>query len=155
VPAYPEAADEPAVSTANSSGPPLAVTVIQSAPPGRSVAAYRTWIAETIIPQLERIRGVASIRHIGGRELEVHVDFDPAALAARGLTVQHVARAVRGELRDVSGGDIPMGKRLTACVATVLQDHLDRAPEPSPTRARSTGTKKAKKKARKKAAAKK
>jgi HAE1 family hydrophobic/amphiphilic exporter-1 len=111
VPAYPEAADEPAVSTASSAGPPLAVTVVQSVPPGRQVAEYRTWIAETVVPQLERIRGVASIRMVGGRDLEVHVDFDPAALAARHLTIGQVSRAVRAELRDVSGGDIPLGKR--------------------------------------------
>ena len=108
---YPEAVDQPVISTADAGGPPLAVLVIRAAREGGPVAEYRTWVNEVIQPRLERIRGVAGIRLIGGREQEVHVDIDAIALASRGLTLQQVAGAVRGELRDVSGGDIPLGKR--------------------------------------------
>ncbi len=110
VPDYPETARQPVVSTASSTGPPLAVLVIQR-PDGGAVSQYGTFVDEVIVPRLERIRGVASIRLVAGREQEVHVDFDPTALAARGLTVGQLARAVQGELRDISGGDIPLGKR--------------------------------------------
>src|SRR5690606_18092557 len=48
---------------------------------------------------------------IAGREQEVHIDFDPSQLASRGVTVSHIAQAVRAQLVDVSAGDIPMGKR--------------------------------------------
>lgn len=108
---YPQNAKQPAVSTANSAGPPLAVIIIQSDPPGRDVAEYRTWIDEFIAPRLERIRGVASIRVIGGREQEIQIDFDPKALASRGLTVSAISQSIRAELVDVSAGDIPSGKR--------------------------------------------
>ncbi|GAB4558337.1 MAG: efflux RND transporter permease subunit [Haliangiales bacterium] len=111
VPEYPRTARQPVISTANSSGPPLAVMVVQSVPIGRDVAEYRTWMEEFIVPQIERIRGVASIRLIAGRDTEIHIDFDPTRLAARGLTVSQIAAAVRAELIDVSAGDIPMGKR--------------------------------------------
>lgn len=111
VPDYPAAARQPVVSTSNSSGPPLAVLVIQSDPPGRMVEEYRTFVADNIVPRLERIRGVSGIRLIAGRDEEVHVDFDPVALAARKVTVGQLAAAVRGELRDISGGDLPLGKR--------------------------------------------
>lgn len=107
----PQAARKPVVTTANSTGPPLAVMVIQSDPPGREVAEYRTWVDEIIIPKIERIPGVAGIRLIAGREQEVHIDFNPSELAARGVTVSHIATAVRAEFIDVSAGDIPMGKR--------------------------------------------
>ncbi len=108
---YPASARQPVISTANSAGPPLAVIIVQSNPPGRNVDEYRTWLLEFILPRLERIRGVASIRLIGGRDQEVHVDFDPAKLAARKITVGSLAQSIRAELTDVSAGDIPIGKR--------------------------------------------
>lgn len=111
VPDYPPNVRQPVISTADAGGSPLAVLVIRSNPRGRSVAEFRTWVEDTVLPRYERIPGVASIRHIGGRDHEIHVDFDPQALAARGLTVGDVTRAVQGELRDISGGDMSMGKR--------------------------------------------
>lgn len=110
VPSYPEAADQPVVATANAGGPPLSIIAIRS-PAGTPVEQYRTWVDNEIIPRIERIPGVASIRVRGGRDTEVHVDFDPAELAARNIRVAQVAAAIRGELTDVSGGDVTVGKR--------------------------------------------
>ncbi|MEZ4380931.1 MAG: efflux RND transporter permease subunit [Nannocystaceae bacterium] len=107
---YPDAAREPAISTSNNAGPPLAVVTIRGAD-GRDVDEYRTWLDKRILPRLERIPGVAGIRLIGGRERELHIDFDPRAVAARGLTVSQVSAAIQAELRDVSGGDLTLGKR--------------------------------------------
>lgn len=110
VPRYPETADQPVVATANAGGPPLSIIAIRS-PEGRPVDQYRTWVDNQILPRIERIPGVASIRVRGGRDTEVHVDFDPAELAARSIRVAEVATAIRGELVDVSGGDVTVGKR--------------------------------------------
>ncbi|MBW2404303.1 MAG: efflux RND transporter permease subunit, partial [Deltaproteobacteria bacterium] len=107
VPSYPDSAREPVVQTANSAGPPLAVIAIRHPNKG-SVAAYRTWVENEILPEIDRIPGVAGIFFIGGQDTEVHVLFDARALAARGLSVQGVADRVRGELRDLSGGDITL-----------------------------------------------
>jgi hydrophobic/amphiphilic exporter-1 (mainly G- bacteria), HAE1 family len=126
---YPLTARQPSVTTANSTGPPLAVAVIQSDPPGRKVEEYRTWVEEVLVPQLERIRGVASIRVIGGREQEVQIDFDPRALAARGISLGQLAAAVRTELVDISAGDISIGKRryvVRTQVAPPVPDELER-----------------------------
>lgn len=111
VPSYPQAVRQPVVSTSGDSGPAMAVLIVQSDPPGRSVAEYRTWFDETIVPRIERIPGVGGMRVFGGQQAEVHVDFDPRKLAARALSVGDLSRAVEGELRDVSGGDISVGKR--------------------------------------------
>ena len=54
---------------------------------------------------------MAGIFFIGGQDTEVHVLFDAQALGARGLSVQDVADRVRSELRDLSGGDVTLGKR--------------------------------------------
>jgi HAE1 family hydrophobic/amphiphilic exporter-1 len=110
VPRYPEAADEPAVSTADAAGPPLAVVLLR-AKDGRPVSQYRTWFEEEGLPRLERIRGVATIDYFGGRDTEVHVDFDRTALATRGIPIGALANAVTAELADISGGELTLGKR--------------------------------------------
>jgi HAE1 family hydrophobic/amphiphilic exporter-1 len=107
---YPEGAREPIIETSGDSGPPLSVIAIRH-PKAEPVDGYRTWVETQIVPRLERIPGVASVRLRGGRDTEVHVDFDPVELAARKIPVARLAEAVRGELRDLSGGDIEIGKR--------------------------------------------
>ncbi len=110
VPRYPASAREPVVATANAAGPPLAVIVIQ-ADDGGPVAGWQTWLGENVVPNLDRIPGVAEVRVIGGREEELQIDFDPVALAARGLTARDLARAVTTSLGDASAGDATIGKR--------------------------------------------
>ncbi len=110
VSSYPDSVREPVVETANSAGPPLAVVAIRDPKKG-SVAAYRTWVEDEVLPEIDRIPGVAGIFFIGGQDTEVHVLFDAQALGARGLSVQGVADRVRSELRDLSGGDVTLGKR--------------------------------------------
>lgn len=111
VPRYPENVDQPVITTSNAAGPPLAVIIVRSEFESVSPAPYRTWIDETIIPEIERVPGVASVRVRGGRANEVQVDFDVDALAARNITVSQVANRVSAELADVSAGDFDMGKR--------------------------------------------
>ncbi len=111
VPNYPENVDEPVISTSNSAGPPLAVIIIRSIYPSVSPQPYRTWVDDVVVPEIERIPGVASVRVRGGLRSEVHIDVDVEALAARGITMSQVARSVTGELRDISAGDFDIGKR--------------------------------------------
>jgi HAE1 family hydrophobic/amphiphilic exporter-1 len=110
VPDYPLAARQPVVTTSNNAGPPLAVVTIKSRT-GGAVAQFRTWVEQRILPRLERIHGVSDIRHLGGRDSQVQVDFDMAALAARRITVSQLAARVGAELQDVSGGNLDLGKR--------------------------------------------
>ncbi len=124
VSSYPEAVREPVVETANSAGPPIAVIAIRDPNKG-SVAAYRTWVQDAILPELDRIPGVAGIFFIGGQNTEVHVLFDARALAARGLSVSSVAEKVRAELRDLSGGDVTLGKRRYLVRTTIAPTRPD------------------------------
>ena len=107
---YPEAANEPSVETADDTGPPLAVIAIRT-PDGQPVAAYRTWVAETVLPELQRVPGIGDIRHIGGRDTVFLIEADPRELAGRGLSIPAIAARVRTELRDVSAGDVTLGRR--------------------------------------------
>jgi len=107
---YPDAADDPVVATADSSGPPLAVIGIRSIE-GDPVEAYRTWVENEILPELQRISGIGDVRHLGGRDTVFLIEVDPRELAARGYTLEALANRVRSELRDISAGDIELGRR--------------------------------------------
>jgi len=110
VPSYPDNADQPVVSTGDSAGPPLAVVLLQD-PSGADVGQYRTWADDVILPRLERIDGVARVDFFGGRESQVTVRYDPSELAARRVPFTQLAGAVRASLRDLSGGEVDLGKR--------------------------------------------
>ena len=60
---------------------------------------------------LERVEGVSNSNVLGGREEELQVVIDPEKLAARGLTINDVRQALRGQNEDTSGGDYWEGKR--------------------------------------------
>lgn len=107
---YPEGADRPRVDTASGTGPPIVVAAIRSRR-GESVAAYRTWVAETAVPELQRIDGVGWIFHIGGRDTVLTIDFDPRELAARGIRIASLAERIQGEVLNISAGDIEYGRR--------------------------------------------
>ncbi len=62
-------------------------------------------------PRLERIPGVASVNVFGGQEREMQVVIDPNALAARGITIQEMARVLDRENQNISAGDFDEGKR--------------------------------------------
>ncbi len=110
VPSYPDDADQPIVSTSNGSGPPLAVILIRHKD-GKTIAPYRSWVENDIVPELERVKGIASTRIRGGQVNEIHIVFDTRELAARGLTVPMLARRVQQELTNRSAGDVTLGKR--------------------------------------------
>ena len=63
---------------------------------------------DQVVPQLERVEGVAGVQLFGGSEREVHVLVDLQALAARDITLSDVASALARENRNVRGGKIDM-----------------------------------------------
>jgi HAE1 family hydrophobic/amphiphilic exporter-1 len=123
VPRYPEAAEQPVVSTGGDNGPPLAVVLLR-ADDGSPVAQYRTWFEETVLPELERIPGVAKIDYFGGRDTEIHVTVDVRGVAARGIPISQLVARLRAELGDVSGGDVTLGKRQYVVRTTAAPEQL-------------------------------
>ncbi len=75
------------------------------------VATLFTPVDKEIKPYLERVEGVAQVRVFGGRQREVHVLVDPAALAQRSLAYDQVISALRAENINASAGSVPEGKR--------------------------------------------
>ena len=114
VPSYPDDVEKPVLTTADADSNAFAWFVI--APYGDSpydgdVAQLFDFVDDEIRPEFERVPGVASSNFFGGRAREVQVLVDPAALAARQVTIREVADALAAENSNVSGGDFDEGKR--------------------------------------------
>jgi len=134
---YPETADEPVISTSNSSDRPICWFILHQRPPqpevisaflrdhpkhrtvmeeiGREraidVTTLRRFCEDRLEPLFERVDGISNANVFGGRTEELQVIVDPQRLAARQLTIADVRTALRGVNKDTSGGDIWEGKR--------------------------------------------
>ena len=80
-------------------------------PPKVDLQEVRKVSENFIEPRLERVPGVSEADTYGGQEEELQVIIDPERLAARQLTVADVRRALTGQNKDTSGGNLWEGKR--------------------------------------------
>ncbi|WP_254507908.1 efflux RND transporter permease subunit [Anatilimnocola floriformis] len=80
-------------------------------PPDRDVTTLRKFAEDYIESALERVEGVSNANVLGGREEELQVVVNPEHLAARGLTINDIRVALRGQNEDTSAGDYWEGKR--------------------------------------------
>lgn len=112
VPDYPDDADNPVILTSNKTDNAMAWFMLRRLP-GNTVpidSFYR--LADDFIkPQFERVQGVGSANIFGGREHEIQVLVRPDELAARGITIPEVLRALDRENTNISGGDFTESKR--------------------------------------------
>lgn len=102
----PEEATDPVVieiSTAN--GFPTAMVMVTSPADDERLRA----LARSVKDDLERTRGVDSVFATGLHNPELHVDFLPAAAAARGISGADIADSVARWFRDIFAGDTRVG----------------------------------------------
>ena len=114
VPSYPENANEPIIKTVNISDRPIGWFVLQPLPEmvdKVDVYQYHDFAKDQIKTRFERIPGVSDSQVHGGSPLEVHVIFNPDALAERGISIVEMREALRRQNRNISGGDFDEGKR--------------------------------------------
>ncbi len=114
VPSYPPDADKPVISSVGANRSAIAWFILRPTEEDGYEGDMQhlfTFLDEEVKPQLERVDGVAQINVFGGREQEMQVVVDPAALAARQITVPELMTALDRENRNVSGGDFTEGKR--------------------------------------------
>jgi len=57
------------------------------------------------------VPGVAEVASIGGYQRQVHIDADPARMAARGVTFDDLAQAIQTAASDAAGSLIEMSQR--------------------------------------------
>ncbi len=70
----------------------------------------RKFAEDFIEAKFERIPGISNSNIVGGRDQELRVVIQPAKLAAYHLTIGDLRRALRGENKNTSAGDIWEGK---------------------------------------------
>ncbi|MDQ3511222.1 MAG: efflux RND transporter permease subunit, partial [Pseudomonadota bacterium] len=95
-----EALDPVIVEITTSSSFPTAGLVLT----GQADDETLRYAARQVREDLEQIPGVDRVLALGFQEPEIQVDFDPAALAARGLAATAVSDSLAGWFRDVFAG---------------------------------------------------
>ena len=118
VPAYPFGVDEPIVEASDPENKDYIAWIVLSAgnatdADGRpfDIRTLQDFAADHVKPQIERVAGVAEVNVLGGRERELQVRVDPAALAARGVTISQLAAALRGANQNAPAGALAESKR--------------------------------------------
>lgn len=118
VPDYPEGVNQPVIQSAEVSAENAIAWIIIDLDPaaasrheGFDITTIHDALDNEVRPYMERVDGVAQVNIYGGREREVRVLLDPAALALRRVSHAGVIEAIRATNVNVSAGSIPEGKR--------------------------------------------
>jgi multidrug efflux pump subunit AcrB len=105
---FPPEIDDPVVTEITSSnGFPTAMVAVHGAAGGERMRS----MAAQIRTDLRDVPGVDSLLATGLPDPELHVDFDPGALEARGANATQVSDAVAGWFRNTLGGRTRVGDR--------------------------------------------
>jgi multidrug efflux pump subunit AcrB len=97
----PDEAEEPELARLETRFPVISVSLFGAISRGELYA-----IAERVEDELNQLSGIASVGVAGDREWEIWVVVDPQVLAAREVSLNQVARALRENLRDLPGGTL-------------------------------------------------
>ena len=111
---YPENVVEPSIratSFSNSSFMFFRIMPLDGNPKQVDMVAMQDFLTDHVGPRIERVPGVATVSFWGGAERQIRIEIDPRRLAERGLNLIDVRNAIRARNRDVSGGDVDVGKR--------------------------------------------
>jgi HAE1 family hydrophobic/amphiphilic exporter-1 len=114
VPSYPDTAEKPVITTVNVNFQAIAWFELKPTAGNNfkgDPATLFDFADDFIKPEIERVPGMAVSNIFGGRQKEMHVIVDPAKLAARQVTLNHLGAALERENRNYSGGDFSEGKR--------------------------------------------
>jgi len=107
----PEGVERPRVLRYDPSAEPLMRLVLETVPGGPPLADLSIAAHDALVPQLESLPSVASVRLRGLRDQELRIRPDPARLAAAKLTNERIEQAITsatssrtmGTVMDVSG----------------------------------------------------
>jgi len=114
VPGYPENVDEPRLDASSFSQNAFMffrVLPLEGNPFDLDMRLMYDFLDDNIRPRMERVEGVSRAQIRGGTERQIRILIDPAALAERNLTLNQIRDAIRSRNRDVSAGDVDLGKR--------------------------------------------
>jgi len=112
VDSYPVNVDQPIISSAGANASPVIwMGFVTNEGNTKDIDTYATYLETEIKEQLERVKGVASLFISGGTEDQMHIKLFPERLAAYGLTIDQVARAIQNENIDTAAGTVDIDRR--------------------------------------------
>lgn len=104
----PRAADPPVIQKIDPDASPVLAIALSGQAPPRDV----TELADKVLKrQLESTFGVGQVRVIGGQPRQINVVADTERLAAMGLTVADLVRALQAQNVQIPGGQVEQGLR--------------------------------------------
>ncbi|TRW17713.1 efflux RND transporter permease subunit [Glacieibacterium frigidum] len=104
-----EMRDPPSFQKVNPADQPVLILSVRD--PGRTPAELQQVLDTTIVPRISTLPGVAQVDLFGAKKYAVRVQFDPAKLAARGLTPQDVSTAISTANSNTAVGTLNEGER--------------------------------------------
>lgn len=103
----PQEIDEPQVSRFDASGEPVAYFAVDN--PAMTAQDLSYYVDRTLTRELLALKGVASVRRLGGVDREIRVALDPGRLEAFGVTADQVSQQLRRSNIDLPGGRAEIG----------------------------------------------
>ena len=88
-----------------------AVLILAVRDPARPLSELQKILDTTIVPRISTLPGVSQVNLFGAKKFAVRIQFDPAKLAARGLTPSDVSTAVAAANSNTAVGVIANGPR--------------------------------------------
>ncbi len=101
----PDDLEEPVIEKLDPDASPILALALAGNKPVKEIT---TFAKDVVKDRLERVNGVGSIEIVGGREREVRVWLSADRLAAYGLAVDDVTRALQLENMEIPGGRIEL-----------------------------------------------
>ena len=105
----PRSIDEPVISRIDVVG--QAIQTFAAASPGMTLEQLSWFVDDTVLRDLQGVRGVGQVQRIGGVTREIQVLLDPDRLASLGITAGQVNAQVRATNVDLAGGRGEVGGR--------------------------------------------
>ncbi|MFP5287196.1 MAG: efflux RND transporter permease subunit, partial [Thermoanaerobaculia bacterium] len=104
----PRAADPPVIQKIDPDASPVLAIALSGQAPPRDVTEFADKVLKR---QLESTFGVGQVRVIGGQPRQINVVADTERLAAMGLTVADLVRALQAQNVQIPGGQVEQGLR--------------------------------------------
>lgn len=104
----PRAADPPIIAKIDPDASPVLAIALSGQAPTRDVTEFADKVLKR---QLESTFGVGQVRIIGGQPRQINVIADTERLAAMGLTVADLVRALQSQNVQIPGGQVEQGLR--------------------------------------------
>ncbi len=79
----------------------------------------RQTVEDEIVPELERLSGVAQIDITGSQEREIQIEMDPGRIQRNNIGVTQVMEGIYASNQDLPGGDVTLDQQETLLVRTL------------------------------------